>query len=126
VAPGEARAGVRRRATVLADALEAALGALYLDGGLERARAFVRRAWEGPMTGQQDPPKDPKTELQEWAQKRAMELPVYRVTARSGPPHAPEFVVTVSVGEVSGGGVAGSKRRAEQLAAEDLLRKLST
>ena len=49
VAPGEAQAGVRRRATVLADALEAALGALYLDGGLERARAFVRRAWDGAM-----------------------------------------------------------------------------
>ena len=50
VAPGEARAGVRRRATVLADALEAALGALYLDGGLEQAREFVRRAWDGAMT----------------------------------------------------------------------------
>ena len=49
VAPGEAKAGVRRRATVLADALEAALGALYLDGGLERAREFVRRAWDGAM-----------------------------------------------------------------------------
>ena len=52
VAPGEAKAGVRRRATVLADALEAALGALYLDGGLERARAFVRRAWDGAMSAQ--------------------------------------------------------------------------
>ena len=50
MAPGEAKAGVRRRATVLADALEAALGALYLDGGLEPARAFVRRAWETVMS----------------------------------------------------------------------------
>jgi dsRNA-specific ribonuclease len=50
VAPGEVKAGVRRRATVLADALEAALGALYLDGGLERAREFVQRAWDGVMT----------------------------------------------------------------------------
>ena len=66
VSPGEARAGVRRRATVLADALEAALGALYLDGGLDRARDFVRRAWDGVMTAQADPPKDAKTALQEW------------------------------------------------------------
>jgi ribonuclease III len=60
VAPGEARAGVRRRATVLADALEAALGALYLDGGIERARDFVRRAWTGVMEAQEAPPKDAK------------------------------------------------------------------
>ena len=54
VAPGEAKAGVRRRATVLADALEAALGAVYLDGGLERAREFVRRAWDNVMSRQRD------------------------------------------------------------------------
>jgi len=58
VAPGEAKAGVKRRATVLADALEAALGAIYLDGGLEPARNFVRRAWDAAMTGQEAPPKE--------------------------------------------------------------------
>ena len=68
VSPGEARAGVRRRATVLADALEAALGALYLDGGLDRARDLIRRAWDGVMTAQTEPPKDAKTALQEWVQ----------------------------------------------------------
>ncbi len=70
VAPGEAKAGVRRRATVLADALEAALGALYLDGGLEQAREFVRRAWDAVMIRQEAPPKDAKTSLQEWAQSQ--------------------------------------------------------
>ena len=85
VAPGEARAGVQRRATVLADALEAALGAIFLDGGLEPAREFVRR---------------------------------------SGPPHAPVFEVTVIVGEWRGVGTAGSKRAAEQLAAEQLHQSL--
>jgi ribonuclease-3 len=124
VAPGEAKAGVRRRATVLADALEAALGALYLDGGLEPARNFVRRAWDAAMTAQIDPPKDAKTTLQEWAQKRGKELPDYVVTNRFGPPHAPEFVVTVSVGDARGTGTAGSKRAAEQLAAETLLREI--
>src|SRR4051794_4756291 len=75
VAPGEARAGVRKRATVIADALEATLGALYLDGGLEAARAFVRRAWNDTMDNQAAPPKDAKTALQEWAQKRGLNLP---------------------------------------------------
>ena len=121
VSPGEARAGVRRRATVLADGLEAALGALYLDGGLDRARDFIRRAWDGVMTAQADPPKDAKTLLQEWVQARSLGLPDYKVTARSGPPHAPVFEVTVAAGEFSGIGTAGSKRAAEQLAAEALL-----
>ncbi|HVY15898.1 MAG TPA: ribonuclease III [Rhodopila sp.] len=124
VSPGEAKAGVTRRATVLADALEAALGALYLDGGLEVARGFVRRAWQDAMLSQVDPPKDAKTALQEWAQKRGKDLPFYQVTDRSGPPHAPEFTVTVSMGDDIGLGRAGSKRAAEQLAAEALLERL--
>jgi len=124
VAPGEARAGVRRRATVLADALEAALGALYLDGGIERARDFVRRAWAGVMEAQEAPPKDAKTTLQEWVQARGLGLPDYVVASRVGPPHSPEFVVTVAVGAFEGSGTAGSKRAAEQLAAQDLLRVL--
>lgn len=121
VAPGEAKAGVRQRATVLADALEATLGALYLDGGLDKARAFVRRAWEPAMTAQADPPKDAKTRLQEWAHRRGHPLPDYAISARSGPPHAPEFEVTVTVGPHAARGKAGSKRSAEQLAAEALL-----
>ena len=120
VAPGEERAGIKRRATVLADALEAALGAIYLDGGLEPARGFVHRAWKCAMIAQEVPPKDAKTALQEWAQKRGLELPEYTVSARSGPPHAPVFELTVAVGEWRGIGTAGSKRAAEQLAAEQL------
>jgi ribonuclease-3 len=124
VAPGEARAGVRRRATVLADALEAALGALYLDGGLDRARDFVRRSWDSVMSQQGAPPKDAKTTLQEWVQARSLGLPQYVVSSRNGPPHAPEFVVTVTAGGFTGAGTAGSKRGAEQRAAQDLLRML--
>jgi ribonuclease-3 len=124
VSPGEAKAGVAKRATVLADALEAALGALYLDGGLHPARNFVRRAWNDAMIEQADPPKDPKTTLQEWAQKRGKDLPVYEVTGRSGPPHAPEFIVTVTVGAFDASGTGGNKRAAEQLAAEALLARL--
>jgi ribonuclease-3 len=125
VSPGEARAGVARRATVLADALEAALGALYMDGGLEVARDFVRRAWNEAMTVQAEPPKDAKTALQEWAQKRGLDLPAYAITERSGPPHAPQFTVTVAVGSAEANGTAGSRRAAEQRAAEALMQHLS-
>ncbi len=125
VSPGEAKAGVRRRATVLADALEAALGALYLDGGIDRARAFVRRAWDDVMNRLEKPPRDAKTMLQDWVQARGLGLPAYAVTSRVGPPHAPEFVVSVSAGGFTASGSAGSKRAAEQLAAKDLLRLLN-
>ena len=121
VSSGEAKAGVKQRATVLADALEAALGALYLDGGLDPARGFIRRVWGRAMVEQAEPPKDPKSALQEWAHKRTRGTPAYAVTNRSGPPHAPEFTVTVTVGDFSGVGVAGSKQAAEQAAAAALL-----
>ena len=122
VAPGEARAGVTTRATVLADALEAAIGALFLDGGLETARDFVRRAFAAVMAAQTAPPRDAKTALQEWAQKRGLPLPDYRLTDRSGPPHAPVFSVVVTAGPLSGTGTAPTKRGAEQRAAAEALR----
>ncbi len=121
IAPGEARAGLRRLATVLADATEAAIGALFLDGGLDAARIFVRHAWAAAMDGQSAPPKDAKTALQEWAQARGLPLPGYTVASREGPSHAPIFVITVSVAGETGRGTAGSKRSAEQLAARALL-----
>jgi ribonuclease-3 len=123
VAPNEARSGIRGLATVLSDALEAVIGALYQDGGLEAARRFVRAAWAPRMHAQQAPPKDPKTALQEWALGRGMALPAYRTEARSGPSHAPVFTIAVAVAgrEAIGRGTAGSKREAERLAAQDLL-----
>jgi ribonuclease-3 len=124
VSPGEAKAGVRRRATVLADAIEAAIGALYLDAGLEPARAFVRRAWREAVEGQAAPPKDFKSALQERLHALGKGLPRYTVLAHSGPPHAPSFTIRVVVEEMTGTGTAGSKREAEQRAAEDLLRSL--
>ena len=124
VAPGEARAGVKRQATVLADALEALIGALYLDAGMGAPRDFIRRHWGGAMAAQAAPPKDAKTALQEWAQARGMDLPYYEVAGRSGPPHAPRFTVRVTVGDSSGTGEAGAKRAAEQNAAADLLARL--
>jgi len=125
VAPGEAKRGVSVQAAVVADALEAMIGALYLDAGLSAARDFVRRMLEQSVQAQFTPPKDPKTALQEWALKRAQKLPVYEVVAQSGPSHAPKFVVRVSVDEVSARAEGGSKRAAEQEAARMLLGELS-
>jgi ribonuclease-3 len=124
VAPGESRAGVRKLATVLADATEALIGALYLDGGLVPARAFVRRAWHDTMHTQARPPKDAKTALQEWLAARALPPPAYDLVSRDGPPHDPVFTVAVAAAGERGEGSAGSKRTAERLAAEALLGKL--
>jgi len=125
VAPHEARAGVRQAVNVLADAVEALLGAAYLDGGLEPARRLVRAAWGEAMREQgAAPPKDPKTALQEWLLGRGMKLPVYVLEAADGPPHAPLFRVRAEAAGRSAGGTAGSKRAAESAAAAALLEQL--
>lgn len=122
VAEHEARAGVRQVANVLADAVEAILGAIYLDGGLEPARRFVRAAWNEAIVAQAQPPKDPKTALQEWVLARGLPLPAYRTVQMDGPSHAPRFVIAVTAAGQSAEGIAGSKRAAESAAAADLLR----
>lgn len=125
VGPKEERAGVRQTANVLADALEATIAALYMDAGLEVARTFVRRAWTEAMERQVVPPKDAKTALQEWMMARALPLPAYVEQERTGPSHAPVFVVTVTSGGLSGMGTGSSKRMAERAAAADLLGRLA-
>lgn len=126
IAPNEARAGVRTLATVLADATEAAIGAIFLDDGLDAARVFVRRVWADAMITQAAPPKDAKTALQEWAQQRGFPLPTYAQVTRDGPPHSPVFTISVDVDGTVGQGTAGSKRAAEQRAAASLLAVLRT
>jgi ribonuclease-3 len=111
-------------ANVLADAMEAALAALYLDGGLDEARLFVRRAWEQRVSGQILPPEDAKTTLQMWLQGRGKPLPVYTVVSTEGPSHAPKFVISVSGAGRNGVGEAGTKRAAERAAAAALLAQL--
>ncbi|MGZ8996391.1 MAG: ribonuclease III [Rhodospirillales bacterium] len=110
---------------ILADTLEAIIGALYLDGGLQAAAAFIEKNWSELISGARTPPKDPKTELQEWAQARGIGLPAYREVERRGPPHAPEFSIEVSLPGVGAVAASGpSKRSAEQAAAERLLASL--
>jgi ribonuclease-3 len=120
----EALAGVGRLATVLADAMEAVIGAIYLDSGLPAAQAFIRAAWHTPMQAQLRPPKDPKTELQEFLLARSTELPDYKVASSEGPSHAPVFVIEVTAHGRTGRGEGASKRMAERAAATDLLRQL--
>lgn len=114
--------GGRHKDTILADAAEALLAAVFLDGGFEAARAVVRRLW-GPVSGQLPVQvQDPKSALQEWAQGRGLPLPLYVETGRSGPDHEPVFVSEVRVrGFEPARGEGSSKRIAEQAAAQAIL-----
>ena len=111
---------------VLGDVVEALIGALYLEGGLSVATAFVRRAWSERVTGQAQAPKHPKSALQEWAAANRCRPPVYETGARTGPHHAPRFTVTVSIpGRAEASAEGTSKQEAETAAARALLEKLS-
>lgn len=110
---------------VLGDVLEALIGALYLDGGMNAARAFVQRAWAGRVDSQQPAPRHPKSALQEWAAAHRRKPPEYVLADKSGPAHSPRFIVTVSikgVGEASAEG--SSKQEAETAAARKMLEEL--
>jgi ribonuclease-3 len=128
MAPSEAASGGRENAANLADACEALIGALYLDGGLAAAAAFIERHWQSLIEAQTVPPKDAKTALQEWSQARGLGLPRYRLVSSEGPDHKPTFRMAVAVagqGEGEGEGEAPSKREAERRAAEVLLARLA-
>jgi ribonuclease-3 len=115
------------RPTILADAMEAVLGALFLDAGFAVAAAAIERLWGERLSDTLAAPRDAKTTLQEWAQARRLPLPVYQEVGREGPPHAPIFVIDVSIkGQEPGRGRAGNKREAERLAAVALLERLGT
>ncbi len=121
----EAVAGGRDKDTILADSCEALIAALYLDGGLKAARAFVESVFAAEIDALSQAPRDPKTALQEWAAATRRSAPAYEVVARTGPDHAPAFVVEVTLeGLACGRGEAGSKREAERAAAADLLKTL--
>lgn len=121
IPPNEERAGVRKRASVLSDALEAVLGAVYLDGGLEPARVLVRRAWAPLLEATARPPVSPKTQLQEWTLGRGLGLPEYMLVSSTGPSHNPVFVVRVLAAGHDAEGTGESKRAAEQAAAARLM-----
>lgn len=122
---GEEEAGGRDNPGLLADACEALIAALFFDGGLRSARAFIRRHWRPLAEEEPTPPKDAKTALQEWGQARGLALPAYREIGREGPPHAPIFQVELSLGGFAPSvGVGSSKRAAEQAAALAMLEQV--
>jgi ribonuclease III len=125
---GELRSGGARRPSILADALEAVIGAVYLDAGYETAAALVRRLFENVEINptMQAVAKDAKTELQEWLQGRKHKLPSYTVVAITGAAHRQTFEVEARVEELSRSerGFGASRRAAEQEAASALLRNL--
>jgi len=122
----ERQNGVLEAEGVNADLCEALIAALYRDGGLKPARAFIERHWAGRMKGLTSSRADPKTALQEHALGRGLSLPVYDVLERSGPDHAPVFRVSVTVDTVGQGeGEGTSKQEAERAAASRLLEAIA-
>lgn len=125
---GEKRSGGQKRPSILADALEAVIGAVYLDGGFEPAAALVRRLFHDVQLtpALSASAKDAKTELQEWLQGRKMKLPVYRVVATLGEAHKQTFDVECEVVEIGRieRGIGNSRRAAEQSAAAAMLQAL--
>lgn len=126
--PGELKSGGFRRRSVLADALEAVIGAVYVDGGLPAAQSFIHAVFAERFANLPDPRslKDPKTRLQELLQDRGMDLPEYTTLEVSGPPHRQVFEVAcrVAVLSLEKRARGGSRRAAEQAAAEKILEEL--
>ena len=119
----EAGSGGRAKGTILADGMEALLGAIFLDAGFDKARDAVWRLWESPSEEMQTTARpDAKSALQEWAQGQGLALPEYVEVARKGPDHAPRFTSEVRInGKQPARGEGASKRAAEQAAARALL-----
>ena len=118
--------GARDSDNVLGDVMEALIGALYLDAGLDAARAAVRTAWGDRVRTQGSAaPQHPKSALQEWAAAHNRRTPMYEIIDRSGPHHAPRFTVKASIGALAEATAEGSsKQEAETAAAAALLVKL--
>jgi ribonuclease-3 len=121
----EMLSGGRRKDALLGDGMEAVIAAIYKDGGFEVAKTIIINLWGDRIKNVKVDARDAKTMLQEWAQARGQNPPNYEVISRSGPDHAPDFLVKVILasGETSEA-MAGSKRQAEQMAAKALLQKI--
>jgi ribonuclease-3 len=110
---------------VIGDVVEALIGALFLDSGLDAAVEFVRLAWGDRVSTRDKAPQHPKSALQEWAAAQEKKPPAYRLAERSGPQHAPTFVVEVEINGVGSASAEGaSKQEAETAAAAKLLEQL--
>ncbi|MBY0273648.1 MAG: ribonuclease III [Alphaproteobacteria bacterium] len=116
----------KRLETLLADGCEALIGALYLDGGLEVIQVFIHHFWGPFLEENLPPPQDPKSALQEWVQSQGKKHPYYELISSTGPAHAPNFIVEVSVeGLIPARGKGSSKRLAEKDAAQEMLKAIT-
>lgn len=122
---GEEEGGGRQNPSLLADCVEAIIGALFIDGGLAKAEAFIKANILASLPQKlKEPLKDPKSQLQEFVQSKSLPTPRYRVVKEEGPDHNKKFEVEVEVaGEVWGRGGGKSKAAAEQEAAKEALSK---
>jgi ribonuclease-3 len=123
---GELKSGGPQRESILADALEAIFGAVYLDGGLDACRALILHLYRDCLDhlASAGELKDPKTRLQEYLQARQQPLPVYSVLEIHGEPHAQSFTVECAVADRRGVAVGSNRRKAEQDAARQVLEQL--
>jgi ribonuclease-3 len=114
----EKKKGVQRISSVVGDVVESLIGAIYLDGGLASAKAFILNCWGEMLAKAPVDLKDAKTFVQEWALARALPLPQYEVVGREGPEHAPVFTIELRVGTHGiSQGTGASKQAAEMAAA---------
>jgi len=127
---GEMRSGGQKRPSILADALEAVLGAVYLDSGFVAAQSVVHRLYKAVHINPAMDAigKDPKTELQEWLQGKRLHLPIYRVVATLGAAHKQTFDVECEIVQLNltERGIGGSRRAGEQVAAAAMLQTLKS
>lgn len=127
---GELKSGGYRRQSILADAFEAIIGAIYLDSGMESARVFVKTFFDEKLAevDLKKLKKDPKTRLQEFLQARGKQLPGYQIVATEGKAHEQRFKVRCTVEGVANAviGEGTSRRKAEQVAAEKMLQQLTS
>jgi ribonuclease III len=122
VGVAEKKLGVNRTSSLLGDVMEAIIGAIYMDGGMDAARSFVLTHWADHLAKPETARKDAKTFLQEWVLARGTDLPHYEVTARSGPEHQPEFTVRLTLGKHGQAeGRGRSKQIAEMAAAQNFI-----
>jgi ribonuclease-3 len=114
-----------RGTSILANCIEALIAALYIDGGLTASQDFIHKYWGEAIESIDDLPKDPKTLVQEWAQKRGMEIPQYQEISRTGPDHAPEYLLEVSLQNgLKARGYGKNKKLAERDAATKILEQI--
>lgn len=121
---GEKLAGMRKKAALLGDVCEAVIAAVYLDGGFEAARGLIERSFGPRLSVSQRSRRDAKSALQEWAMGKGLVVPIYREVRRTGPDHAPVFVIAAEIpGFLSAEGEGASKKVAEHAAATAFLRR---